>query len=83
MFSSTIIFASPVGAKPPVLMFTNISSYTRNNIYSFSFQNGCTALISAVEGGNKAVVEVLLDLETSHLCDTNIQEKVCCCLMIQ
>lgn len=32
--------------------------------------------MSAVEGGNKAVVEVLLDLETSHLCDTNAQEKV-------
>ena len=43
------------------------------------FQKGYTALMSAVEGGNKAVVEVLLDLETSHLCDTNVQEKVCFC----
>ena len=41
-----------------------------------NLQNGRTALMAAVEGGHKKVVEILLDLETLHLCDTNIQEKV-------
>ena len=40
-------------------------------------QNGRTALMAAVEGGHEEVVKILLDFETKHLCDTNIQEKVC------
>ena len=40
-------------------------------------QSGRTALMDAAEGGYREVVKVLLDLETKHLCDTNVQEKVC------
>ena len=47
--------------------------------HTVTLQSGRTALMAAAEGGYKRVVEVLLDLETKHLCDTNIQEKVCNC----
>ena len=39
-------------------------------------QKGRSALMAAVQGGNEKVVGVLLNLETKHLCDTNIQDEV-------
>ena len=38
--------------------------------------------MAAVQGGNKEVVEVLLNLETKHLCDTNVQDEVRTCTLL-
>ena len=40
-------------------------------------QRGRTALMVAVLGGNKRIIQALLNLETKNICDTNVQEKVC------
>ena len=42
-----------------------------------NLQRGRTALIAAAQGGNKKIVQALLNLETKNICDTNVQEKVC------
>ena len=31
----------------------------------------------AVLGGNKRIIQALLNLETKNICYTNVQEKVC------
>lgn len=38
-------------------------------------QDGRTALMAAIEGGDKEIVEILLDSEDIQ-CDINIQERV-------